>query len=108
VFVDAPWVGMDNNQAERDMRVPVLGRKNFWGSGSEPSAELAATMYSLFGTLKLWGLNARSWLVDYLQACADNGNRPPERVESFLPWQMDVARLALLRSHEAAQDPSRT
>ena len=108
VFVDAPWVGMDNNQAERDMRAPVLGRKNFWGSGSEPSAELAATMYSLFGTLKLWGLNARSWLVDYLQACADNGNRPPERVESFLPWQMDVARLTLLRSHEAAQDPSRT
>jgi len=32
VFVDAPWVPMDNNAAERDMRGPVVGRKNFYGS----------------------------------------------------------------------------
>ena len=29
VFVDAPWVPMDNNAAERDLRGPVVGRKNF-------------------------------------------------------------------------------
>ena len=88
---------MDNNTAERDKRGPVVGRKNFYGSGSEASAELAATMYSALATLKLWGLNARTWLAGYLQACADNGNQPPSGINSFLPWQMDAKRLAHMR-----------
>ena len=98
VFVDSPWVAMDNNTAERDIRGPVVGRKNFYGSGSEASAELAATMYSALATLKLWGLNARTWLGAYLQACADNGNQPPENINAFLPWQMETKRLADMRA----------
>jgi transposase len=54
VFVACPWVDIDNNAAERSMRSPVVGRKNFNGSSSEVCAELAATMYSLFATMKLW------------------------------------------------------
>jgi transposase len=98
VFVACPWVDIDNNQAERSMRIPVVGRKNFNGSGSEGSAELAATMYSLFATMKLWGLNLRTWLTAYLQACADNGNAPPVDINAFLPWQMDAKRLAQMRA----------
>ncbi|MDD4941943.1 transposase [Rhodoferax sp.] len=63
VFVASPWVKIDNYAAERSMRIPVVGRKNFNGSGSVGSAELAATMYSLFATMKLWGLNLRTWLT---------------------------------------------
>ena len=98
VFVACPWVDIDNNQAERSMRTPVVGRKNFNGSGSKNSAELAATMYSLFSTMKLWGLNLRTWLTAYLQACADNGNAPPTDIGAFLPWQMDAKRLAQMRA----------
>ena len=98
VFVNSPWVDMDNNTAERDIRGPVVGRKNFYGSGSEGSAELAATMYSVLATMRLWGLNARTWLSQYLQACADNGNQPPEDLNAFLPWQMDAKRLADMRA----------
>jgi transposase len=98
VFVNSPWVDMDNNTAERDIRGPVVGRKNFYGSGSEGSAELAATMYSTLATMRLWGLNARTWLAQYLQACADNGNQPPEDLNAFLPWQMDAKRLADMRA----------
>jgi transposase len=98
VFVTCPWVDMDNNAAERSMRSPVVGRKNFNGSGSEGSAELAATMYSLFATMKLWGLNLRTWLTAYLQACADNGNAPPAAIDAFLPWQMDAKRLVQMRA----------
>jgi len=97
LFVASPWVPMDNNKAERDMRGPVVGRKNFYGSGSANSAELAAMMYSALATMKLWGLNARTWLAAYLQACADNGNQPPADIDSFLPWQMDAKRLAHMR-----------
>jgi transposase len=77
VFVNHPAVPMDNNVAERDARLAVVGRKNFYGSGCEWSGQLAATMYSVLQTVKLWRLNARTWLSAYLQACADNGNRAP-------------------------------
>jgi transposase len=98
VFVDHPWVPMDNNTAELDMRGPVVGRKNFYGSGSQWSGQLAATMYSVLMTLKLWKINARTWLSAYLQACADNGNRAPPEISPFLPWAMDQARLAAMRA----------
>jgi len=98
VFVAHPEIPMDNNVAERGMRTPVVGRKNFFGSGCEWSGELAATMYSLFATLKIYGINARTWLVTYLQACADNGNAAPAELSAFLPWMMDDKRLAFMRA----------
>ncbi len=98
VFVDHPWVPMDNNVAERAVRTPVVGRKNFYGSGSLWSGQLAATMYSLLMTAKLWKLNARTWLSAYLQACADAGNRAPPDINAFLPWAMDAERLAAMRA----------
>ena len=98
VFVDHPHVPMDNNVAERDARLAVVGRKNFYGSGSTWSGQLAATMYSLLMTVKLWRLNARTWLGAYLHACADNGNRAPPDLNAFLPWAMDAARLAAMRA----------
>src|ERR1019366_9379376 len=89
---------MDNNVAERDMRPLVVGRKNFYGSGSEWSGQLAATMYSMLMTLKLWDINARIWLTAYLQACADNGNQAPDDISEFLPWTMDATKLAAMRA----------
>ena len=73
VFVEHPEVPMDNNTAERSERGPVVGRKNYYGSGSLWSGRLAAMMFSLFQTLCLWGLNPRLWLTAYLEACAQAG-----------------------------------
>jgi len=47
LFVDHPLVPMDNNIAERAHRTPVVGRKNFYGSGSLWSGQLAAAMYTV-------------------------------------------------------------
>jgi transposase len=105
VFVDHPWVPMDNNTAERDARLPVVGRKSFYGSGSEWSGQLAAMMYSLLMTLKLWKINPRTWLSAYLQACADSGNQVPQDLNAFLPWAMDEARLAAFRVGAAGVGP---
>lgn len=99
VFVACPWVPMDNNIAERDMRGPVTGRKNFYGSGALWSGALAATMYSIFATLKLYAINPRTWVNAYLQACANNGAKAPADLSAFLPWSMDTPRLAAMRSH---------
>ena len=88
VFVKLPQVPMDNNTAERRMRNPVNGRKNYYGSGSQWSATLAAMMFSLFQTLLLWKLNPHHWLYRYLTACAENGGQAPADIAPFIPWLM--------------------
>ena len=88
VFVEHPEVPMDNNTAERSERGPVVGRKNYYGSGSVWSGELAAMLFSLFQTLCVSGLNPRLWLTAYLSACAEAGGRAPAEVDRFLPWNL--------------------
>ena len=105
VFVDHPEVPMDNNSAERAQRAPVVARKNFYGSGSHWSGALAATMFSLLLTLRLWEINPRIWLTAYLEACAANGNQPPTDLSVFLPWAMATDRLAQMRGIPVAQAP---
>ena len=92
VFVERPEVAMDNNTAERVLRNPVVGRKNYYGSGSVWSAHLAAMMFSVLQTVLLWGLNPHHWLHAFLQACADNGGQSPADLSSFVPWQMSAER----------------
>jgi len=92
VFVLNPQVPMDNNTAERRMRNPGMGRKNYYGSGSQWSARLAAMMFSLFQTILLWGLNPHHWLHGYLDACANNGGQPPSDISPFIPWMMSDQR----------------
>ena len=76
---------MANNEAERRMRGPVLGRKAYYGSGSEWSAELTAMMFSLFQTLTLWQINPKLWLQEFFRYCKEGRvNETPK----LLPWNV--------------------
>ena len=92
VFVEHPDVPMDNNNGENSIRNPVTGRKNFYGSGSLWSSQLAAIMFSIFQTMALCGINCNHWLRLYLTACAENHGKSPEDLSSFLPWKMNEER----------------
>ena len=92
IFLMYPEVPMDNNSAERAIRNPVVGRKNYYGSGSIWSAELAAMMFSQLQTIELWKLNPRHWLQEYLTACAELGGTAPADLSPFLPWSMSEDR----------------
>lgn len=81
-----PGLPLDNNAAERALRGPVVGRKNYYGSGARWSAELAADAWTLLGTAAMAGWEPRRYLLDYLQACAEAGGKPPANVEPWLPW----------------------
>jgi len=96
VFVDHPDIPMDNNKAERQVRGPVVGRKNYYGSGSEWSGQLAAVLFSIFQTLNIFNLNPRRWLEMFLQACAENGGKAPADIRGFLPWNMTEQQLSEL------------
>jgi transposase len=88
VFQEHPEVPLDNNAVERTERGPVVGRKNYYGSGAVWAGQLAAMQFSVLATLRLWQINPRVWLTEYLQACARAGGRPPDNREDFLPWKM--------------------
>lgn len=88
VFVDHPEIPLDNNQAERCQRGPVVARKNFYGSGALWSGRLAAMLFSLFQTLPLWGLDVGRWLTAYLTACAKAGGQAPPDPQRYLPWNL--------------------
>jgi transposase len=106
VFVDHPWIPMDNSEAERRMRIAALGRKNYYGSGSVASGHFTACLFSIFQTLKLWNINPRKWLSRYLQACADNRGQVPNDLTHFLPWMMSAEQLAKLQYASGYEDTS--
>ncbi len=106
VFVDHPHVPMDNNEAERRHRGPVVGRKNYYGSGSYWSGQLAATMFSVLQTLQVWKVNPRLWLTWYLEACAAGGGKAPDNASDFLPWNLSEDRLRELQVGSLPADDS--
>jgi transposase len=97
VFVDHPWIPMDNSEAERKMYTAALGRKNYYGSGSVSSGHFTACLFSIFQTLRLWKINPRKWLTQYLQSCAENRGQSPQDLAGFLPWTMSEDQLAQYR-----------
>lgn len=88
VFLRHPQIPMDNNGSERILRTPVVGRKNYYGSGTHWSARFTAVMFSIFETLALWKINELEWLSDYLRACAVAGGSPPQDISAHLPWNI--------------------
>ena len=92
VFVDNPFVPMDNNVAERGLRCAVIRRRLSFGSNSEDGAKFTAIMHSVVGTLSMHGIDVLRWLEAWLTACAKNGGKPPDDLAPWLPWTMSEAR----------------
>jgi transposase len=91
-FVDDARIPMDNNASERRERGPAVARKNFYGSGSKWSGQLATAAFSIFATLSMWKLNPRKWLTWYFDECAAAGGKVPADIQPFLPWNMSEAK----------------
>ncbi len=84
-YVDDGKLEIDNNAAERALRVVALGRKNFLFAGSDSGGERAAAIYSLLGTAKLNGLDPEIYLHHVLERIADH---PISRISQMLPWNL--------------------
>lgn len=98
LFIDNPEIPMDNNEAERALRGPVVGRKNFYGSGASWSGFLASMLFSIFQTLLIWKINPQVWLHNFFRACAENRGETLEDISSFLPWNMSEQELHIYRA----------
>ena len=87
-----PEVPLDNNTAECVPRGPVVGRKNYYGSGAVWAGRLAAMMSSLVQTLTPWPIKPRWWLTAYLEAGALAGGKVPPNLARYLPWNLSEER----------------
>jgi transposase len=90
-YVDDGRLEIDNNAAERELRVVALGRKNYLFAGSDTGGERAAAIYSLVGTAKLNDLDPEAYLREVLSRIADH---PINRIEELLPWNLVADRPA--------------
>ena len=73
---DLPQLPLDNNTAERALRTPVIGRKNFYGSGAEWAAHLAADVWTVTATAARHDIEPLGLLTGYLQECAATAAQP--------------------------------
>jgi hypothetical protein len=81
---------IDNNAAERALRVVALGRKNYLFAGSNAGGQRAAAIYSLLGSAKLNGIDPEIYLHHVLSRIADH---PINRIAELLPWNAPLPRV---------------
>jgi hypothetical protein len=84
-YIDDGRLEIDNNSAERALRVVALGRKNYLFAGSDTGGQRAAAIYSLIGSAKLNGLDPELYLRTVLAQIADH---PISRIDELLPWNL--------------------
>ena len=75
---------MSNNAAERAMKAPVLGRKNYLFCGSDAGGQRAACFYTILETCRMNGINPQAYLADVLGRIADH---PIHQIDDLLPWR---------------------
>jgi len=81
VFLSDPRVPLDNGEAERKLRGPVVGRKNYYGVRSERGARVASLMFSLIQTCTMLGVDPYGYLIE----AATRARRLPGSV--YLPHE---------------------
>lgn len=84
-YLDDGGIEIDNNAAERALRGPVLGRKNYLFAGADSGGERAAVLYTLLETAKLNGIDPEAYLRDVLARIAEH---PINRIDELLPWNL--------------------
>ena len=62
---------MSNKEAERTIHHAVVGRKNFYGSGSLTGAATAATLYTIIESAKKNDIDTRTFLLMCLSNVAE-------------------------------------
>ena len=83
-YTQDPILSIDNNLAERTLRMVALGRKNWLFAGSERGAKRAAVIYSLVASCKLCGHDPYAYFRDVLTRVSTH---PASRIDELLPSQ---------------------
>ena len=83
LFLEDGRVAIDNNVAERAMRLIGVGRKNWLFAGSDTGCETLARAMTLIESAKMNGLDPQAYLADVLDRIHDH---KINRLHELLPW----------------------
>lgn len=82
-FIEDAKLPLDNNFAERGLRIIALGRKNFLFAGHTEGAQNLAILQSIVSTCRLHGVNPYEYVKDVLIRIQTH---PASQLELLMPW----------------------
>jgi transposase len=83
-FLYDPKLGLDNNPAERALRIVALGRKRSLFAGSSEHAQNLAVLHSIVASCRLHEVNPYEYIRDMLIRVQTH---PASRVAELMPWR---------------------
>lgn len=81
-YLKHPYSRLDNNVAERALKLVVIGRKNWMFVGSEGGGEASAVIYSLAQSCRALGINPHNYFDDVLRRIQSH---PYNKLTAILP-----------------------
>ena len=84
-YLDDGLLEIDNNAAERALRMVVMGRKNYLFMGADSGGQRAAALYTLIATAKLNDLDPTFYLRMVLARLPEH---PINQIKQLLPWNV--------------------
>ena len=106
-YTESGALAIDNNLAERMMKLPAIGRKNWLFVGSELGGQRAAILLSIIASAKLCGVEPWAWLNALLTELpqrrganpAPSPERPPDKPPDDPPDLSDLLPDVWLEAH---------
>jgi len=93
-YLEAGWLGIDNNLSERTLRAIALGRHNWGVIGSEAGGKTAAILYSMTATCRHLGIDPFAYLRETLPGLFALGEKPTgEQLADWLPDRWLLRRM---------------
>jgi transposase len=86
-YLEAGWLGVDNNLSERTVRAVAVGRNNWGVVGSAAGGKTAAVLYSVTATCRHLGIDPFAYLRDALPGLFALGEKPT--AEQLMDWLPD-------------------
>jgi transposase len=83
-FLYDPKLVLDNNRAERALRIVALGRKRSLFAGSAEHAQNLAVLHSIVATCRLHQVNPYEYIRDLLIRIQTH---PASRIGELMPWR---------------------
>jgi transcription initiation factor TFIIIB Brf1 subunit/transcription initiation factor TFIIB len=84
-FLEDGKIEIDNNAAERALRVVAVGRKNWLFAGSNEGGKAAANIYTVIESAKMNGLNPEAYLKKVMSEILDYNS---QKLHELLPWNI--------------------
>ncbi len=102
VYLENGILCIDNNLAERVVKMVALGRKNWLFAGSNAGAKRAAILYSLIASCKLCKIDPFVYLRDVLDRI---NTHPAKRISELVPHQWKSLFLPTIKLPQFKSQP---